>query len=106
MTEKQPALQGLGAYLRTLREGRGLAQEDIAYITGITSKQVSNWEGGYHAPGSDVLAHVIKFLNGDWSHAGRLLADQISDKREGEQLAKTTLKDRPGTIPSPRPKRR
>lgn len=106
MTEKQTIMIAVGAYLRTLREGRGLKQEDIAYWTGISGKQVSNWEQGRHVPGSEVMALIIDKLQGDPHEVHMLLLEKEAEEQRGVDLANERLKKRPGLIPSPRPKLR
>jgi transcriptional regulator with XRE-family HTH domain len=57
MTDDDTAL---AARLRTIREGLGFSQDDVASLTGQPRPVVSNWETGVRRPNSHQLDKLAK----------------------------------------------
>lgn len=49
--------------LKSIRESRGLLQEDLASATGFCTKTVSRIERGERAPSGEFMLQVSKHLN-------------------------------------------
>ena len=60
-------LEILGRALRWLREDRGLKQEDVAQIAGITRPMLSAYERGRVQPTLDTLDRLLRALDCDLS---------------------------------------
>ncbi len=39
-------VEKVGAYLASLRRGRGMTQQQVADILGVSNKTISKWESG------------------------------------------------------------
>jgi transcriptional regulator with XRE-family HTH domain len=60
---KKPAgIQAFGMHLRTLREGRGWSQQELADVANITKKTVYRIETAQTAPTLDVLLCLAEGL--------------------------------------------
>jgi transcriptional regulator with XRE-family HTH domain len=60
---KKPAgIQAFGTHLRTLREGRGWSQQELADVANITKKTVYRIETAQTAPTLDVLLCLAEGL--------------------------------------------
>ena len=53
----------MGAYLKKLRNEKGLTQEELAEKFGVTRRSVSRWETGYNLPDIDILIEMSDFYN-------------------------------------------
>ena len=53
----------IGTRIRKYRKDRGLTQEQLANMIGISKGRVSNWEQGINRPDADVLADICVALN-------------------------------------------
>lgn len=54
-----------GALLRELRKERGLTQEQLAEMLGVTNRTVSRWETGTNVPDLDILIDISEFYQID-----------------------------------------
>lgn len=52
------AVEAFGSHLRSLREARGLTQEELAEGAELSSRQVQRLEGGYYAPSLESLCKL------------------------------------------------
>ncbi len=50
--------------LNTLRRERGLSQEDLAEVVGVTRQAVQKWEAGSSRPDMDTLAALARYFGG------------------------------------------
>lgn len=66
-------LESLNAYLKRLRESKGISQNDWAKAAGVDQPQVSRWEKGKGEPGVDNLQGIAGLL-------GSSVAVLIGDK--------------------------
>ena len=53
----------MGAYLKKLRNEKGLTQEELSEKFGVTRRSVSRWETGDNLPDIDVLIEMSDFYN-------------------------------------------
>lgn len=53
----------MGAYLKKLRNEKGLTQEELAEKFDVTRRSVSRWETGYNLPDIDILIEMSEFYN-------------------------------------------
>ena len=54
---------GIGIEIRSLRKKKGLTQEDLAWMTGISKSHISKIERGECAPSGGVLRKIEDALN-------------------------------------------
>ena len=53
----------IGAYLKKLRNEKGLTQEELSEKFGVTRRSVSRWETGDNLPDIDILIEMSDFYN-------------------------------------------
>ena len=53
----------MGAYLKKLRNEKGLTQEELAEKFNVARRSVSRWETGYNLPDIDILIEMSEFYN-------------------------------------------
>lgn len=78
-----------GSFLKELRKEKGLTQEQLAEILGVTNRSVSRWENGVNMPDFDLVIELAnyfevsieEFLNGE-------RRNDMIDKKEEETLLK------------------
>ena len=51
----------IGGFLRTLRKERGVTQEQLAEVLGVSGRTVSRWETGYNMPDIDLLIELADY---------------------------------------------
>lgn len=51
-----------GAFLKELRKGRGLTQEQLAEIFGVSGRTVSRWETGSNMPDLDLVIEIANYF--------------------------------------------
>lgn len=76
-----------GAYLRTLREGRGLTRDEVAYEIGTSGVQVMRIEKGEVDTRGSLLMALAKRVHANVDHISRLLLDEQATAEDGQQLA-------------------
>lgn len=79
------------AYLRVVREGRGMSQDDVARIAGVKLKQVSRWETGEAEPTATSLAAWIAAVRANANQVTRLFIDPDATPDDARQLASEWL---------------
>jgi transcriptional regulator with XRE-family HTH domain len=57
--------QTIGEHLKKRRLERGLEQDQVATIIGVTWMSVSNWERGIYRPTKRAMSPIIDFLGYD-----------------------------------------
>lgn len=71
-----------GSFLKTLRKRKGLTQEQLAEMLGVTNRSVSRWETGTNLPDIDVIITLSEFYDVD-------IKDLLNgESRKTEQLHK------------------
>lgn len=84
-------MDAVGAYIATLREGRGFTQQAFAELLGISERGLRDWEKGRTAPDVDDLSTMLKRLTGSWMHIATL-AREGATAAEGQALAHRQIK--------------
>lgn len=79
------------AYLRTLREARGLSQEDIARAVDVSVKTVWNWETQPQEIPSTKLAAFLRMVEGSAEDVISLLNQDDATPDDGRRLAQGLL---------------
>lgn len=79
----------IGEFLRELRKGKGLTQEQLAEQFNISRRSVSRWETGSNLPDLDILIEMSDYY-------GVELKEILNGERKGEkmneELKETVLK--------------
>lgn len=78
-----------GSFLKELRREKGMTQEQLAEILGVSNRSVSRWENGVNMPDFDLVIELAnyfevsieEFLNGE-------RRNDMIDKKEEEILLK------------------
>ena len=93
----------IGAFLRELRREKGLTQEQLAEVLGVSGRTVSRWETGTNMPDLDLLLQIADFhgveireildggrksegMDQEMDRTARMVADYSSEERK--KLAK------------------
>lgn len=75
----------IGLFLKRLRKEKGLTQEELAEVFGVTDRTVSRWENGKNLPDLGLLVELADFYDAD-------IREIIDGDRRGEDMDKE-LKD-------------
>ena len=75
----------IGEFLRELRKGKGLTQEQLAEQFKISRRSVSRWETGSNMPDVGLLIEIADFFDVD-------IREIIDGERKSENMEKETLK--------------
>ena len=75
----------IGEFLRELRKGKGLTQEQLAEQFNISRRSVSRWETGSNMPDVGLLIEIADFFDVD-------IREIIDGERKSENMEKETLK--------------
>ena len=88
----------IGRFLKELRKEKGLTQEQLSELLGVTNRSVSRWENGVNMPDFDLVIEltnyfgvsVEEFLNGERknSQVERGKETPMNDKKTEETLLK------------------
>lgn len=79
----------IGAFLRELRRGRGLTQQQIAEEFGVTVRTVSRWETGSNLPDIDLLMLLADYYEVDLKE---LLSGSRKDETMDDEMKETVRK--------------
>lgn len=84
-------IEAAGAYLRALREGRGIGRGALAKELGIDHSQIERIEKGQtDTRGSLLLAIVVK-LEGDADQVATLITSKDASIEDAQQMAQTWI---------------
>lgn len=75
----------IGGFLRELRNERGVTQERLAEMLGVTNRSVSRWETGATKPDFDLLIQIAEYFG--------VSADEILDGERKPESASPDGKD-------------
>lgn len=75
----------IGGFLRELRNEKGLTQEQLAEMLGVTNRSISRWETGATMPEFDLLIQVAEYFG--------VSADEILDGERKPESANPDGKD-------------
>ena len=79
----------IGTFLKELRKEKGLTQEQLSELLGVSNRSVSRWENGVNIPDFDLVIELVnyfdvsveEFLNGERKN-------EMIDKKTEETLLK------------------
>ena len=69
----------IGSFLKTLRNEKGLTQEQLAEVVNVSRRSVSRWETGSNLPDLDVLMELADYYNVE-------LRELLDGERKSEQM--------------------
>ena len=72
-------MQKIGTFLRELRQGKGLTQEQLAEILGVSGRTVSRWETAANMPDLSVLIQIAEYY-------GVEIKEILDGERKGEKM--------------------
>ncbi len=73
--------QKTGEFLKSLRKEKGVTQEQLAEVFGVSSRTVSRWENGVNMPDLSMLAEIADYYNVD-------IREIIDGERKSENMDK------------------
>lgn len=79
----------IGAFLKQLRTEKGLTQEQLAEILGVSGRSISRWETGTNLPDLSILVQISEYYNVEVKEI--LNGERISGNMDNE-LKETLLK--------------
>ena len=78
----------IGGFLRELRREKGLTQEQLAELLGVSGRTVSRWETGANMPDLDLLIQIADFYAVE---VREILDGGRSDREVNEEMKETVL---------------
>lgn len=78
----------IGSFMKELRKGKKLTQEQIAEQFEVSNRTVSRWENGYNMPDLDILIEMADFYEVD---IRELLNGERKSETMTEELKETVL---------------
>ena len=78
----------VGAYLRVVREARGIGRYALAQKIGVSASQIELLEKAVHTPRGPFLFAVVREVQGNLDDVEHLLLDPDVTVEAGEQLAR------------------
>ena len=79
----------IGAFLKQLRNEKGITQEQLAEILGVSGRTVSRWETGTNLPDLSILVQISEYYDVEIKEI--INGERKSEKMENE-LKETLLK--------------
>lgn len=81
----------IGQFIKQLRKEKGLTQEQLSEILGVTNRSVSRWENGVNMPDFDLVVEIANYFDVsiDEFLDGERKENRI-DKKENETLLKVS----------------
>jgi transcriptional regulator with XRE-family HTH domain len=86
-------MTAVGAYLKTLRQERGLTQKDVATYVDVSIKMIGEWEKGINEPKIGFMARLLEILQGTPEDIQQLITS-AQQSEDGIELAKQTMQRR------------
>lgn len=90
---RQPSTAALGAYLETVRRGRGRSRAWVAHLVTTSGTHLWRIENGLVETGCVLLVQLLMLLGGSLPHAAYLLLDPDATVADGIRLAQRLLAD-------------
>jgi|LSQX01.2.fsa_nt_gb transcriptional regulator with XRE-family HTH domain len=81
--------EDIGAFIRMMRKEKGMTQEQLAEMLGVSQRSVSRWENGKTMPDLSLYEPLCKALDVQVSEL--LYAKKMSDEEKTEHGEKTAL---------------
>ena len=82
----------MGAYLQSLRNERGLTQQDEAEIFAITPQAISKWESGQSIPDVEMLEKLSRFYK---VNINEILTGEQSETTQASSTSAETKEEKP-----------
>ncbi len=79
----------IGAFLKQLRKEKGITQEQLAEILGVSGRTVSRWETGTNLPDLSILVQISEYYNVE---IGEILNGERKSGNMDNELKETLLK--------------
>ena len=79
----------IGAFLKQLRNEKGITQEQLAEILGVSGRTVSRWETGTNLPDLSILVQISEYYNVEIKD---ILNGERKSKNMDNELKETLLK--------------
>lgn len=89
--------KAVGAYLRTIRVGRGLTQDDVASALNTSARNIGRWESGSHEPGTLTTLDLLNLIRGSAADLQSIVAKNHTE-HDAVALANTYLQSNPGQV--------
>ena len=71
----------VGGFLKELRKEKGITQEQLAEIFGVSGRTVSRWETGFNMPDLDILIQIAEYY-------GVEIKEILDGERKSESMDK------------------
>lgn len=81
--------QKIGQFLKELRSGKSLTQEQLAEVLGVSNRSVSRWENGVTMPDFDLLIQMAEFYDVE---IGEILDGERKSDHMDRKTEETLLK--------------
>ncbi len=81
--------QKIGRFLKELRKEKGITQEQLAEMIGVTNRSVSRWETGTNLPDLDLLLIIAAYYEVELEE---ILDGERKQKEMNKELEETVLK--------------
>lgn len=81
--------QKIGQFLRECRKEKGITQEQLAEMLGVTNRSVSRWETGSNLPDLDILIEMADYYD---IELRELLDGERKSEKMNKELEETVLK--------------
>ena len=81
--------QKIGQFLRECRKEKGITQEQLAEMLGVTNRSVSRWETGSNLPDLDILIEMADYYDVELRE---LLDGERKSEKMNKELEETVLK--------------
>ena len=81
--------QKIGQFLRECRKEKGITQEQLAEMLGVTNRSVSRWENGSNLPDLDILIEMADYYDVELRE---LLDGERKSAKMNKELEETVLK--------------
>lgn len=76
-----------GAYIRSVREGRGMTRAELASLLETTETQLFRVESGQQDTRGSSLMRIVSAIGANIKHVYDLLMDESSTAEDGQRLA-------------------
>ncbi|MDE6233562.1 MAG: helix-turn-helix domain-containing protein [Lachnospiraceae bacterium] len=79
----------VGAFMKGLRKEKGITQEALAEILGVTGRTISRWETGSNMPDLDILIQIADYYE---LEIREILDGERKSEKMNKELEETVLK--------------
>lgn len=79
----------IGAFMKSLRKEKGITQENLAEILGVTGRTISRWETGSNMPDLDILIQIADYYEVE---IREILDGERKSEKMNKELEETVLK--------------